>query len=418
MPVLWEDVLTKLQDIGTVVNSESKRVLKKRVPKADAVRNEVRDNLLNNFNQFVKTVRTVYSSLDQEQLKTIKKLFTSLRDKLIRSYQILKCPYKVPTSCIEYIDTKILEDNLQESDDEQDSSDSENSPTDVKDIKDTKLNSVTMAMSKMDFFNFISRVLPNEFDGASDKLQSMLDALNLIQANIENHENDAVAYIKTRLTGRARDLISETDTLANIIHKLKTEIKSEDSQTVMTKLLSHKQFSKDANKYATEIEELAQRLRRAYIKEGVPVPLAETYTANTTVRSLKTNANSEKIKFVMEAGTFKNSQEAITKFVSVSADDIKSNEVFYTRNANQRGRFTNNFRGRNHSRAKYQQNLNFRNNPRSQNYFHENTQQNYRGRGYNRQGQRGRYTRYVRQYAAEDDQGNSQSSQQGPHREP
>lgn len=415
--MLWEDVLNQLQNISVNVSSESKRVLKKRVPKTEAVRHEVRDNLFVNFNKFVKIVRTVYSSLDQEQSKLIKKLFTSLRDKVIRSYQVLKCPYKVPTSCVEYIDAKILDDNFQESEDGQESSDSENSSTDVQETEDTKIKLDIMAMSKMDFFNFVSRVLPNEFDGSSDKLQPMLDALNLIQANIDNHENDAVAYIKTRLTGRARDLISETDTLANIIHKLKTEIKTEDSQTVMTKLLSHKQLNKDANKYATEIEELANRLRRAYIKEGVPVPLAETYTANSTVRSLKTNTNSEKIKLVMEAGTFKSSQEAVTKFVSISADDSKSNTVFYARNGNQRGRYINNFRGRNHTRAKYQQNQNFRNNPRTQNYFHGNVEQNYRGRGYNRQGQRGRYTRYVRQYAAEDNQGNFQGSQQGPHRE-
>lgn len=415
--MLWEDVLNQLQNISVNVSSESKRVLKKRVPKTEAVRHEVRDNLFVNFNKFVKIVRTVYSSLDQEQSKLIKKLFSSLRDKVIRSYQVLKCPYKVPTSCVEYIDAKILDDNFQESEDGQESSDSENSSTDVQETEDTKIKLDIMAMSKMDFFNFVSRVLPNEFDGSSDKLQPMLDALNLIQANIDNHENDAVAYIKTRLTGRARDLISETDTLANIIHKLKTEIKTEDSQTVMTKLLSHKQLNKDANKYATEIEELANRLRRAYIKEGVPVPLAETYTANSTVRSLKTNTNSEKIKLVMEAGTFKSSQEAVTKFVSISADDSKSNTVFYARNGNQRGRYINNFRGRNHTRAKYQQNQNFRNNPRTQNYFHGNVEQNYRGRGYNRQGQRGRYTRYVRQYAAEDNQGNFQGSQQGPHRE-
>lgn len=415
--MLWEDVLNQLQNISVNVSSESKRVLKKRVPKTEAVRHEVRDNLFGNFNKFVKIVRTVYSSLDQEQSKLIKKLFSSLRDKVIRSYQVLKCPYKVPTSCVEYIDAKILDDNFQESEDGQESSDSENSSTDVQETEDTKIKLDIMAMSKMDFFNFVSRVLPNEFDGSSDKLQPMLDALNLIQANIDNHENDAVAYIKTRLTGRARDLISETDTLANIIHKLKTEIKTEDSQTVMTKLLSHKQLNKDANKYATEIEELANRLRRAYIKEGVPVPLAETYTANSTVRSLKTNTNSEKIKLVMEAGTFKSSQEAVTKFVSISADDSKSNTVFYARNGNQRGRYINNFRGRNHTRAKYQQNQNFRNNPRTQNYFHGNVEQNYRGRGYNRQGQRGRYTRYVRQYAAEDNQGNFQGSQQGPHRE-
>lgn len=57
---------------------------------------------------------------------------------------------------------------------------------------------------------------------------------------MEAHEENAVAYVKTRLTGKARYLVGENATLDEIKTKLKNGIKFESSQSVTSKMLNLK----------------------------------------------------------------------------------------------------------------------------------------------------------------------------------
>lgn len=429
MSVNWGNTLSKLSNFKLSIAGEAKRVLKKRVPKSEAIRKEIRDNILVEYNKFVNFISLIYSSLTVEQQYQVKKVFSSVRDKVIRSYLVLKVPYKVPTSCLKGIDETILDEDFEETvrEDTSDSDASEescsNSDSEEKDTKTVEI----MAMSKMEFFNFASKIISNEFDGSAERLQPFLDALNLLQANCENQEQNAVAYVKTKLTGKARDLITETDTLGDIIVKLRTGVQVESSQMVTAKLLSLRQYNKDASKYASEVEVLAQKLKRAYITEGVPVPVAETYATNVTIKALKTNSNSDKIQLVMEAGTFNSCQEALTKFVNISSEATSSTVLFtknYTRGGN-RGQF----RGRgNFANNNYRQNSNC-GSPRSyqsnndhgyqNNNYRRYNNQNYRGnqtqdfRGRRNQNQRGRQNPHIR-YLNEDNSENQQDTQLGP----
>nr|CAH7726153.1 unnamed protein product [Callosobruchus chinensis] len=79
-----------------------------------------------------------------------------------------------------------------------------------------------MPLSAPEFFNLASKIVPAEFDGSEDKLTPFLDALALLKANVEIHESIAVAYVKTRLTGKARSIVGESGTLDDIILKLST----------------------------------------------------------------------------------------------------------------------------------------------------------------------------------------------------
>lgn len=414
----WEGILAKLLSLSNLVRNESKRVLKKQIPKSDTIKNEVQANLLEYFNNFVKLVRFVYPSLNKEQEIYIKKLFTSLRDRVIRSYQVLKVPYKVPTSYLEYINLEIFDEEFEESEDKEESSESEAIPE--QNIPKIKLEN--MAMSKTEFFNFASKIFPNEFDGSPSKLQSVIDSLNLLRVNCENHENNAVAYVKTRLVGKARDLIDDNDNLDTIINKLRTRIKTESSHMVTAKIFSLKQQHKDSTRYATEIEVLTETLKRAYINEGVPIAVAESYTTNTIVKALRTNSNSEKVKLIMEAGNFTNCEEAISKFITISGDTTPdSSTIFYTRNS-QRYRAGNRHhrghqsRGRGHYSENYTNNSDYRPTQRylnaNQQYHNHHGQYN-RGRGNSRPNHRGQFPRYVRHYTQEES-GNVQDPQPGP----
>ncbi|KAK9722048.1 hypothetical protein QE152_g19872 [Popillia japonica] len=141
-----------------------------------------------------------------------------------------------------------------------------------------------MALSTIEFFNLASKLVPLEFDGSFDKLQSFLDSLALLQANSEGHADRALAFVKTRLTGKARDLINDDITIDDILKALKSNIKGESSKVISAKLLNLKQNFKDTSKFATEIESLATSLKRAYITEGVPNAVAQTYATDIAVQ--------------------------------------------------------------------------------------------------------------------------------------
>lgn len=420
--VTWEDVLIKVSNLKEEVIKESKRVLKSQVPKTEGVRNQVRDNLLTLYNDFVLTVSSFYKDIDDIKYNNhIKPIFTTIRDRVVRSYQVLEVDYKIPIHILKKIDpqvkdelslTDILEDTSAQDDDSDSTSDSRSK------IKQDILTKFNMPLSAPEFFNLASKIVPAEFDGSEDKLTSFLDALTLLKANVETHEGNAVAYVKTRLTGKARNIVGESATLEEISLKLKNGIKSESSQSVTSKLLNLKQRYNDA-KYITEIEGLTHKLKQAYIGEGVPENVAESYTTNTTIKALSANATSEKVKIIMEAGNFHTVQEAMQKFVNVTAENSSSTTVLYTKRqdrggqrSNYRGRRNFETRGRNPSNS-------YRNNDaryigNTDNYYGRGNQQN---RGFSHRGRPFRpYKpfRHVRAYETESNQENQQEPQQGP----
>lgn len=280
-----------------------------------------------------------------------------------------------------------------------------------------------MPLTGPEFFNLASKIVPNEFDGSEDKLTSFLDALTLLKANVEAHEENAVAYVKTRLTGKARYLVGESATLDEIKTKLKNGIKFESSQSVTSKMLNLKHHND--TKYMADIENLTQKLKQAYISEGVPESVAENYTKNTTVKALSTNTNIEKVKIIMEAGSFQTVEEAIQKFANVTAENSSSASVFYANRRQSRGKSRNYFRGRGNFNQRGGNSSQYRNNGQSNynNYsagrYQRNNQNMYEmstnpNRGFS---YRSRPNRYVRTYDA-DQNPSSQDANQENGREP
>lgn len=301
--------IAELSQHKTAIINESKRVIKKQVPKSLIVRNEVRDNLVRLYNEFTSSLADAWTKLGDGQKHQCKQVFLQVRDRVIRSFQTLGVTYKVPTSAIEKIDVNEVDIDNESSEEE------------------------TMALTVSEFFNLASKLVPVQFDGSHANLQSFLDSLALLQANSEGHDERALAFVKTRLTGKARDLVTSEMSLDDISVVLKNNIKGESSRIVSAKLATFKQNFKDSNKYATEIESLANALKRAYISEGVPNAVAQSYATDATVKALTKNAASERTRLVMEAGTFTTVQEAITKLVSIESEAGNSANVLYTRQA-------------------------------------------------------------------------------------
>lgn len=185
MPTTWEDVNAKLLAIKQESVNQSKRALKKKTPKSESIKLEIRDNLVATFNEFTKVLKSYWNSLNTEQRTIAREIFMTIRDKVVRTFQVLEVSYKVPVSCLEQIDSLLVDDDLPTSD------------------EDEQLEN--MPLSSVEFLNLASKIVPQEFDGSPDKLRSFLDALNLVKSNADDHSANAVAFIKTRLTGKARD---------------------------------------------------------------------------------------------------------------------------------------------------------------------------------------------------------------------
>lgn len=391
-PPNFQDIQKEIEIIYQGVIKESKRVLKKQVPKTPAVREEITRNLLNLYNNFIEILNRNWNNLGEDHKLIIRKYFNAIRDRVLRAYQVLKVRYQIPTSCLKQINPEILYEESESSDSEED--------------KITE----NMALSTVEFFNLASKILPNEYDGSFDKQQAFLDALDLLKANSAGNENTAIAYVRTKLIGKARDLIVENDNLESIIEKIRTNIKGESSKLVSSKLLALKQNSKSSVQYASEVEALAANLRRAYISEGVPATVADTYTTNVAVSSLSKNAMSEKAKLIIEAGTFTNYQDALSKFINTNAEnDVPAIYQLRGAGSNRNGR---NYKNTGNKHYNYNNQRNYvpnnnrgRYNQRRGGRFNSN-----RGRNYNTNNNQ----RYIRMYETNANSGNETGSQSGP----
>jgi hypothetical protein len=298
-----ERSIAELVGIRAEISIQTKKAFKNRAAKGKEVKVEISDKLVELFNKHSQLVHKSWPNFSETDKKDVKKSFNSLRDQVLRAFQAIDVNYHVPYTCIETIDINIKDDELSE-------------------------NEVDMALSTVDFFNLASKLIPTEFDGNTDKLQSFLDALTLLLLNVGEHETTAVAFIKTRLTGKARDLITTETSIAQIIELLKKGIKGESSRNITQKILNLKQLNKENTAFAADLELLANKLKKAYISEGVTHEVAETYATDTSVRALSQNATAEKSRLIMEAGSFRTIQEVVTKFASLPYQTNSANNKY------------------------------------------------------------------------------------------
>lgn len=102
--------------------------------------------------------------------------------------------------------------------------------------------------SSIDFLNFASRIVP-EFDGSPENLQRFVDAVNLVNENAGTNESSAVSLIKTKLSGTARNFITNESTVNEIVQTLQNNIKSVSSKVLISKIMSARQNNRPTNTY-------------------------------------------------------------------------------------------------------------------------------------------------------------------------
>jgi len=98
------------------------------------------------------------------------------------------------------------------------------------------------------------------------------------------------------------------------------------------------QRNKTANLYTQEVEQMIKALEGAYITDGLPLELARSYSTQHAVKAMTKSCTIDKVKLIMQAGTFNTMNDAVSKFVNSCIEATgKSNTVLYNQNYPQRG---------------------------------------------------------------------------------
>lgn len=233
-----------------------------------------------------------------------------------------------------------------------------------------------MSQTVVEFLHTASKLII-DFDGKSENLRSFIDSLTLIDSINGSHESTAIAIIKTKLKGTARNLINNETTISDIINKLNNTVKGESVEVLTAKIMNTKQNNKTANGYCSEIELLTKASENAYISDGIPCELATKYSTQIAVKALTKNCTIDKVRLIMEAGQFNNMNDAISKFVNTCTEASgQQNSILYfkqrqnNRNNNFRGNYAR-FQGRNN----YPRNTNNNSNNHNKRYNNNNYRQ-------------------------------------------
>lgn len=155
---------------------------------------------------------------------------------------------------------------------------------------------------------------------------------------------------------------------------------------LVAKLMNIRQQGKPANTYAKEIEDLTKKLETAYINDGLPNMIAATYATNSAVKAIIKNASNDRVKLIMESGTFNNLNEVIAKFISSCTEAYgQPNSILTFQQGiehRNRGRV---FRGTNNRNRNFNNNNNHNNgnsNINNNRYNYNQRGNNNRNRGY------------------------------------
>lgn len=185
-------------------------------------------------------------------------------------------------------------------------------------------NTNSRTMDDLEFLNKISKLIRSEYDGEPDGLASFIDQIELVDLGTPQDKKLVLnEFIKSRLVGRAKDAVSATDlTVEQIKTALKSKIKPENSDVVLGRLMALKADRTSLQNFQEKGEELAEKLRKAYIFDGMPNDLARKMVVEQTVEMCKSSARSEYVKTVIASAAFEEPKDVLAKFV-VEVTDTK-----------------------------------------------------------------------------------------------
>lgn len=176
-----------------------------------------------------------------------------------------------------------------------------------------------------EFLSCADAIFPLRYDGRAEELKSCIDALELLNTfAIEHQANDlAVKFVKTRLVGRARDLVPNEATLLDIMGTLSAGIKVASSNGIISRMKGLC-CGDDVNKFCAAIETLAGKLLCSYLNMQIPFGSAESLVIDEVRRILGDSATCQCIKLVLDCKQFLSVTEVTSTYLSLLTDDHRN----------------------------------------------------------------------------------------------
>lgn len=233
------------------------------------------------------------------------------------------------------------------------------------------------------------------FDGTSDKLESFLDSVSLFLDLTDNANETPAAkaaaklvvtrFVRTRLSGVARQAVPENVTIEELIAALKEHCATKiTSDNILAKLKSLKQTT-STNAFCEEVEKLTNQLKSIYISKKIPVDVATQMSTKSGIDALIRGTKNNESKIILKAGTFSKLHDAVQKLMENETEENSSttSQILTASRVNNqnRGRGSNNYRGnrRGYSNSNRGHQNNFTRNNYSRGHYN-----NYRGNSNNR----------------------------------
>lgn len=351
----WEELVGKFNYFKTEFDKSFKCISKSQKPTRNTI-NKHLQVLQTNYNNVVSLVNLFKHRLTKEHIKDCEKLIFSLNEKLQKVAEELELPLTSLT------DNKEIKIPLLRPD----------SPYSLNTANSAITTNNTMA-DPLKFIESASKILP-DFDGNYNMLGKFIDAITLLNSvRGENSESILINIINTKISSTVRNKIQGLLTVEAIITKLKTTIKGDSAETIIAKLKATKQSNREKTEYTKQIQQLANELANTYISDGMTEEAANKIATKAASKSIIDNVNSERVKIILEAGTYNSVEEVTSKFLEINYNEQSPIVYFTNRNRLQRHNNSNN-------------NWNRSTNSNSYRRYHNNNNRNYRGnqRTYNR----------------------------------
>lgn len=408
--------MSQLQDEYEKYVNVSKRILKKELSTNSETLRGYRQQIIEAYNGFVTWVRSVYFKVDVNAQKRLQSKTEAAQEKLVLCFKNLKISYVLPDNIYDDIDEDLVENiavstivpprtysgyNKEEETEEQEREERERLE---KEERERKRNMADAAAAQLvaqkTILDILNAQIRKPYEGDPLKLAAFVTSVKIAQdfATSDALKLKLVEYVKGRLDGRARELITDDiDNIEDLLTTLKGNISPEKSNIISGRLIALRYSYAKQEEFAEKAEELANALRRTLVFEGIPAKIAEEKSVEETVKLCRKFTNSDVGKAVLDASTFKTPKDVIAKLITSNEQGARDKQILhYKQNAQRqnpgrgkfgRGRGGNNFRNNNQNFNNYNNynggfNGRYNNNYRGRGGFKGRGNNNY-GRGYN-----------------------------------
>lgn len=293
------------------------------------LREEYKNQLVEKFNDLIVYLHSVFD--DPITLPAVEKVIKAKAEenlrKLKESFEVLNLKYEFESDIFSLIDLdKIIEDSIDDTADSHSDSDKSSSVENNKETTNTSQNTISsvtpivketkMPQSKHDFISMANDTINYKYSGDTAGLNAFIDGIELLDELCEaDNKSLLLKFIMTRLDGKAREVIKDPKTAADVVTQLKSAIKNESSKVIEGRMLALRADKTNLTKFAERAEKLAEQYRRSLCDEGFSKDKAKELSIEKTVELCRKSSRSATLTSIIASTKFTEPKEVIAKMI-------------------------------------------------------------------------------------------------------